>query len=219
MKAEAVIADVTKWDRVGGRELQFFATDAEVERWLTQELPEQYSPYHLVGSDLVEDGPIYVQRPFQCEFGEMLECRHGSGLERHNFWIWSELLTPSLPLRQGDPIVALCSYSGLVLLQHGFVHHGRRDVSRISMVDKVRHLETGEVLQHEGYFDIYKTLRKKIKKALCYATIWSFADGSERESDRGALWTEGTVQEYEAGVPFVARPGRRLEKATAKSRS
>jgi hypothetical protein len=211
MRSEAIINDVTQWARVGGRELQFLATDAEVLEWLTQGLPSQYAPYHLVGSDLVEDGPVYVEHPFRCEVSALLECMHAVSPNRYIFRLWSEVLTPGLRLRRGEPIGAMCSLNGLVGLQHGFLHHGRRDISRISITDKVRHLETGAVLEHEGYFDIYKTLRREVKKSLHYANVWCFDDGSEREDDRHGCWTEGAVEEYEAGVPFVSRPGRRLE--------
>jgi hypothetical protein len=137
MKSTAIIEDVTRWDRVGGRELQFFATDAEVVIWLTKHLPGQCAPYHLVGSDVVPDGAVYVQQPYQCEINELVECASAASPRRYSFWIWSEALTPGLRLRRGQQVDSVCSFNGLVLLQHGFLHHGRRDVSRISIADKV----------------------------------------------------------------------------------
>jgi hypothetical protein len=219
MTPRTILEDPRQWERVGGRELQFFATDAEVRGWLTQHLLPQYAPYHLVGSDLVEEGGIYVEDPFQCEADELLPCMYAARSKRYNFRCWSEVLTPWLQLRRGQPIGAICSLSGLVLLQHGLANQGRRDVSRIAIADKARHIPTGEVVQHTGYLEVYQTLRREIKKSLRYACVWLFPNGTEVEDDRLGCWTEGAAREYGVGVPFLARPGRRLEpKGTARRR-
>jgi hypothetical protein len=214
-EAATTILDPEDWDRLGGREFQFFATDAEVRDWLVQALPTKYAPYRLLGADVVSDGERYVQQPFRCEIEELPSCIRRSPPLRTNFWLWSEGLTPRLELHRGERVDAVCGLNGLVLLQQGGMRRERRDVSRIAILDKVGHRLTGEIVQHTGYLEVFQALRKRIKKAVCYTTVWLYPNGMEFEDDRLGPWTEGAVREHEAGVLFVARPGRPLPKKGA----
>src|SRR6266568_5600867 len=101
------ICDPEHWNRVGGREFQFFATDTEIRGWLLQGLPEKYAPYHLVGADIEAEGAINVRRPFLCELSELPSCIRRSPPRRWIFWIWSEVLTPGMDLGRGDRVSAI----------------------------------------------------------------------------------------------------------------
>jgi hypothetical protein len=210
----SAVLDPEHWSRVGGREFQFFATDEEIRDWLLTALPENFAPYHLVGADVVAEGGRYVREPFRCELEQLPSYIRRSPPLRDMFDIWSEVLTPGLELRRGQRIEAVYSLNGLVGVQQGMMRRERRDVSRITVVAKVQHLATGKIVEHPGYPEVFESLRRAIKKAVCYTTIWIYPDGRELADDRLAPWTEGAVREYEAGVLFVARPGSRLEKRT-----
>src|SRR5581483_7187128 len=71
-------ADLDRWiPCAGGRELQFFATDEDVQAWLLNDLPAAYAPYQLVGADIIREGTRDVHAPFQGALSEFLRCRQG----------------------------------------------------------------------------------------------------------------------------------------------
>jgi hypothetical protein len=205
-----MITDVERWQRMGrGRTLQFFATDDEVQSWLSS-LPERYEPYLLMGVDKVRAGSNYVDLPFHCRIEEFLECSKAGDGNRWEFWILSEAITPGLVALHQGRLGVLYSYSGLVRLVHGLTLRDCRDASSIGIVDKVINLDTGEVRQHAEYLEIFNTLRKTIKKDLRYSAIGHFPDGSQHEDTSLRLFTEGAVRAHEAGMLFTRTPGRPL---------
>src|SRR5215217_8032924 len=118
-----MITDVDRWDRGNfGRRFQFIATDEEVQHWLLHCLPSKYAPYRMVGYDRVPgDGSFYVDEPEQCELDALLPCMQERDPPRWAFFIWSQTLTPDLPLQRMDlrhtsGIDKVCIYNGLVLL-------------------------------------------------------------------------------------------------------
>lgn len=138
---------------------------------------------------------------------ESLRQTDGSG---YNYWLWSEELTPDLRLEQCERVNGICSHNGLVLVQHGLMRRGAKDRSRIAIIEGVVNLDTGEERRHDGYAKVYRTLRRVIDKHLVYSAVHRFRDGHEEEDDRVQRMTEGAVREYEAGVKYAVRPGRRL---------
>ncbi len=61
-----IIEDVDSWFRLGrGHGFEFYATDNEVQEWLLTILPGEYAPYRLVRADSINDGRVYVERPFR----------------------------------------------------------------------------------------------------------------------------------------------------------
>ena len=208
------IYGVDRWTRFGrGKELQFFATDAEVENWLITSLPAIYGPYQLIGCDLIKENGAFVEYPFRCDISCFRKCRQGKNNgPRYEFWIHSEALTPGLSFEFGSRMCALCALNGLVLIQHGFLHRGRKDASRIAVVDTIRDSETMEIKHHRDYDQVFRSLFKVIKKSLVYSSIQRFADGHEEEDTRIERMTIGAAQEYEAGVAMTKRPGRLLHK-------
>jgi hypothetical protein len=220
MARSNTINEPQSWVRIGdGKELQFFATDLEVQNWLEGALLSDYAPYYFVGSDLEEIAKrSYRQTPFRLALSE-LPAHLRRYPDRFNYWLLSEVLTPDLDLKIGDPITNLCGFHGLILLQHGLrikVPHISKEVlvqdsSRIAIVTQFRNLRTNEIMKSESYLPIFENLKKTIKKDLVYATVQRFPDGHEEEDIRTALMTEGAARSYEEGFPFICRPGRRLK--------
>jgi hypothetical protein len=208
-----IIYDVDQWCRVGrGKELQFFATDSEVQEWLLRCLPSANRPYSLVGEDLIPfDKRHYAPKPFRFELSEFPQCVYRStGDTRFNFWIHSDRLTPGLRLDQRASPGAICSLNGLLLLQHGSCLDGRRDASRIAIVDRVQHAITGETRHYYDYLVVFKHLRKIIRRALIYSSMQTFADGHIEEDTSLQLMTDGAVRSHHAGFRFTNEPGRRI---------
>src|SRR5216683_1076005 len=120
MASIIAIVDTHRWTRAGkGRELQFFASDAEVQDWLNRGLPARYAPYRLVGSDSVKEDADYIEQPFQCAVTDLVPCMRAGNGRRWRFWILSDHLSAGLVLERGGAVDMLCSYNGLVELQHG----------------------------------------------------------------------------------------------------
>lgn len=220
MIKQPILDNLDDWQRAGrGRVLQFFATDEEVQRWLIAALPSEYAPYLLIGVDLVKEGRIFVEKPFQCEVSSLLDCMQLGIEPRFKFWIWSKVLIPNPPLKTERQLSRWLSFNGLVLLQHGRTITDKTDPSRqvcrsassIGMVDKVVNIRTGETRQFEGYLKIYKKIHKAISKSLMYSSIVRFRDGHEEEDTQLQLMTEGAVQSYNKGFPFINKPGRLLK--------
>ena len=213
MREDSPIVDTEAWERVGrGKGLQFFATDEEMQGWVSGCTPERYRPYYLVGSDLVREGGAYVQRPFRYPSDELIRCLREApeGSARFDAFLMSERLTPALGLRRGMDVQGICAFNGFVLLQHGRVRDGRRESSSVAIVHRVRNLDTGEERRNERYLEVYEALRKAIRKALVYSSIQTGPDGTEYEDTRLERMTLGAVRSHEEGVPFRNRPGRPL---------
>jgi len=208
-----VIYDVDNWFRIGrGRELQFFATDDEVQSWLLNFLPEEYAPYSLVGADLIKKGKIYIEQGFEFDISELEKAMYEKDETRWHYWIRSKVLTPELRLITGERITWTLSYSGLVSLQHGReLQNMGRDASSIGIVERVKNEKTGEIRHHKDYLRIFNSLKRKVKRTLCYSTIHKFKNGTVAEDTRLQLMTEKAVRAYEDGLLFKNAPGRRLK--------
>jgi hypothetical protein len=204
------VKELDDWFRTGrGHRFDFFATNEDVQEWLLIALQPAYAPFTLAG---------YHTVPFECQITEFMQCRADrDGTIRWNFWICSKMLTPELPLQPDIRLDKLCSLSGLVGLQHGFMRRVRnpRDpaitryqaASSISVVAEVYNQQTGAVRSYPEYKKIFETLRRRIRRSLVYTTITRFADGSERE-DPLLRMTQAAKDLYDQGHPFVNRPGR-----------
>jgi len=206
------------WQRsTRGKELQFFATDMEMQHWLLNSLPKEYEPYALVGIDVVKVGKIYRRVPFELslpEFRLSLESSH-----RHQFWIWSKSLTPDVEscLSHGDDLDALLSVNGLVSVRHGAKVvqrriHGTvvgRDVSRISIVDQIHNTVTHNTYEHRDYLKVFMSLFNEIRPLLCYSTIHHFLDGTTTEEADFQTMTKAAFEQATNGeIVFIHSPGR-----------
>lgn len=211
-------SELSEWHRPGkGRELQFFATNEELTGWLQHELPDKYQPYELVAADLVAQGDLYVRTSFTCPLADF-----PGGIqpmERWQFWIWSQSLTPELPSQfDSEAFHRVCSFNGLVSVEHGGRKHNGQDISRIAIVDKLANEADGRQYLHTDYLRIYRHLHKLINASLIYDSIITFRDGLEEESSL-TRWTEGAVREYEGGKKFVLRPGPKTARASSRKQA
>lgn len=83
--------DLAPWYRVGGRTLQFYATDDEIAEWLLEMLPPEFAPYAVLGEvwregewqpfeDPLEDLRASFQRHRSANHWiRSTSCRRGSG--------------------------------------------------------------------------------------------------------------------------------------------
>lgn len=212
MNPHEPIYDVNEWRRLGkGRVVEFFATDDEVQTWLIEGLPNEYHPYTLVGVDLVKVGRTYIENGFEFEVRELKKAMYKTDAVRSHFWIRSKVITPELDFLKQTRITWVLSYTGFVNLQHGaYIKNMGRPASSIGIVDKVINDATGEVRHHKEYLRIFNSLKRLIKKSLCYSSIHTFKNGSRREDTTLQLMTEKAVQAYEHGLIFTNEPGRKL---------
>ena len=220
MNAHEPIYDVNEWRRLGrGKDLQFFATDDEVQDWLIKALPKKYAPYTLIGVESVKAGKIYIREPFELDVTELKRAMHWGNKVRWQFWIRSKIITPELNFSKQMRITWVFSYTGLVELQHGsnIRHYGLntkelyRDASSIGVVDKVINDATGDIKHHKEYLRIFNSLKRQIKKRLCYSSIHTFKNGSQREDRKLQLMTEDAVQAYHSGLLLKNAPGQKIK--------
>ncbi len=211
--------DPRKWIRVGrGRGLDFFAMDDDVEQ-LLRTLPPEFGPYQLIGSDPIKQDGIYVEVPFTCSVSELAACRMGPTRKRWSFWIHSLSLYPDLTFTPGDKIDAACSLSGLIGLQHGSeTQDGARRESRITLVDRVRNIDTGELVVHDASLKLYRKLVRAIEPKLVYSVLLTFRDGTVLEESRLQRMTEAAAEAARAGYRFTVQPGRRIDPSVRSQR-
>jgi hypothetical protein len=124
MSQQPLLTDVSKWFRTGhGLTLQFYATDEEIQSWLVEALPVEHKPYKIVWIEPARDKRSGVVRAIQCDVESFLDCLNMSD-RSFICWIWSQALSPNLPVSitlpvpMGKRLSALYSINGLVLMQH-----------------------------------------------------------------------------------------------------
>ena len=216
---DITIFDSDDWQRCsrGGRLLQFFATDDELQKWLLEALPDTCGPYTIVGADSVRnEQKRYSQRFFEFPIHKFKEAMYEKDSVRWEFWIRSKSITPVLNVSHCHDIKKQLSFSGLIRICHGsYSNRGFHDgwqESTIGIVTQIENANSGRQIINDEYLKIYKALEREIKKHLCYSSFCIFKDGSEVENTKFDLMTQGVVDQYNQGVPFVNRPGRRIKK-------
>lgn len=164
-----LISEINQWDRVGGRNIQFYAIDEEVDIVLTHHLPAKYAPYFLIGSEgIKKDNGEYVWKPYSHPVTDFIDLR------KRGYWyffIQSVILTPDLLLPTENNGYGVMSFNGLINLQHGSIRNGRWDDSSFATVDRVVNKVTQELVEHKEYLAIYNALKRGFKKILYYPTI------------------------------------------------
>lgn len=210
------IYDPAEWSRVGrGRELQFFATDAEVLKWFDM-LPEEYAPYTIWGSRLLqrngEHERVLFSYPLE-KWRDALGCGRPVGSPApKQFFLHAAELMPPLPADEEAASRAneWASLNGLVLVQHGATRAGRQLASRISVTDKIKNRSSGEVVSLKSRTVIFDALRTMIELDLRFTSMQVFGDGHEEEDGLQLMTTEAA--QLAAEGHFIRRPGRRVDR-------
>lgn len=197
------------WHRIGrGRERQFYATDAEIARFLTEGLPSSMRPYHLLGVEVSRERLDPTHRLIRYEVDEVVACCARSG--GHGAWIVSSTLT-SVDGWTGDGLQPTAAVNGLILVEHGFSPRGRQEASRIAIVDRIQNVETGAGHIHAHYLAIFRSLDRHIRRSLRWSSVRRLRDQTEDEDSRVVLMTDeaarAATREPDA---WAVRPGREI---------
>jgi hypothetical protein len=209
------IYDPATWSRAGrGRELQFFATDDEVQHWISQ-LPGEYGPYSIWGTHLEKHEHGYERTLFLHPLTERARALVTPSMDGSSppeqFFVHAAAIMPELPTHRDAARSAneWGTLNGLVLVQHGSTRAGRRLVSRIAVADKLKNRESGKVVSLKDRNVVFDALRAMIEGRLCFTTIQVFKDGHEEE-DGSLLMTLKAAKLARRGY-FVRKAGRRLD--------
>ncbi|MCB1326637.1 MAG: hypothetical protein H7A21_04250 [Spirochaetales bacterium] len=200
-----MIRNESEWERAGrGKELQFFATDAEITGWLNA-LPPTQGPYALLVEELVKLRPgKFESRAEVIPLNEVQrEIETGA---RFPYWIVPTDLVPVDDLLEyREPAVA-ASLSGCVMVYHRSKGVIKQNASRIALVDKLRHLQSGALVTNEAGLAIFKTLQRMIKPQLKYSTVRTLRNGKTEEDRKHILMTEAAATRGE----YARQPGQQL---------
>jgi len=177
--------DFTGWQRAGrGRSFQFYALDDEVGEWLIASLPPESAPY-LVFREQSANGRLIVHEwpidEIAASFAEDRNARH---------WIKSARLTPALQVEDVSlpRDLGRLSFSGLISVVLGADWNGRREETNLGLVDRIRHVETGEERGQPGYLGIFERLRRAMRERLIVETQdWPMTAGAAAAHARGEV--------------------------------
>ena len=168
------------WVRAGrGRSFQFYACDEEVLQLLQSSLPQGLGPYSLIGTYVEAIGRTPIHRFVTAAVGEFPTLR-AKGIWQ--FFLRSWQATPTLDLPADATLAACLSLYGMVSIQHGCTLKGQWQWSSIGLVNRIRNTFTEELVAHESYEQLFRTLKPRIRKILQYATEHMMPDGSVQES-------------------------------------
>jgi hypothetical protein len=188
------------WHRVGGRQLQFYATNDEIAEWLSETLPPSLGPYTVLGQEW-EQGRWQA---FEHPLDDVLEA---FALHAAGHWVRSSVLSPALSaadLRQPEDIKRL-SYRGLIQVHVGREGaDGRLSEASIGIVDRIRHETTGRERRRPGYLRIFERLRRSMRKRLVVETVYTFPDGTVTE--HWPMTARAAEAHARGDVQFDARP-------------
>jgi hypothetical protein len=204
--------DPARWKRAGsGRELQFFATDEEVQSCLESGLPPELGPWTVAAVDIVRSGRSFGRELFFCAPAEFSAAIAPPDRDRSSFWIVSERLSPMLLDVPADSFEDSANICGVPVLQHGVKFDGRHDASRLAIVDRVQHVDTGEARTHASYLRVFQSLCEALRALLVYSTVYTFPDGHAEKDDRNTLMSSGVAEGVRAGALYTRNPGHLLE--------
>jgi hypothetical protein len=195
--------ELNNWRRVGGHRLDFYATEADFQRWLLSGLPPGLAPYRIVGEGVTREERGHI---VQLELEQWLAALTSAGKTLQQWFIWPHRFMPDLPISAGVWDYRLLLFNGLPQLTISGPLP-RRDTSSLVITDRVQSELDGAVRQNIELLRLFQRLCRVIRKDLIYTTLRIVADGTEHEvSDR---MTEAAHQEYSAGAAYAAKPGRR----------
>lgn len=193
------------WTRTGrGHEVQFLATDEEIQHWISDSLPPHEC--FLIGHDRITAGREWRDEPFISPASEYASAKNGHSGVRLNLWIWCRAIGPAIHLGATLPDDASCSLSGLILLQPvKYVDMVPGVPGRIAIVTQVQHLGTGQLVECTEYKAMYEKLRRRITADLRYRTMRRFPNGSE-VVDRVVRMSAGAAALWRSNSSWRWRP-------------
>ena len=128
---------------------------------------------HVVADALGDDFDLLAYRLVEGPDGrwfDTFEVQPVSALEFAGSWryfIRSKKLTPILPPSELSGRVrwdALFATNGLIRLDHPSMARRASKASRIGLVNRVYNREVGEVIEHTGYDEIFRKLKRELTK-------------------------------------------------------
>jgi hypothetical protein len=193
-----------EWERAGnGSEIQFFATDEDLLEILSEVSRTTSTICFLIIETDGEQAHLV-----ECPLLELRTC-----LARGNNEVVLKSATRAVASDPGPLFLEMQAWilSGFVLLQHGFLWHGRQSATRFARLNQARNLRTREVENNVPGKTTFDALRRVVRKRAVWTSIRLLADGTPDEDDHLALMTAGAAaaaREYPDR--WEATPGRRV---------
>ena len=120
--------------------------------------------------------------------------------------------SPSAAFNNGLEIGRWCATNGLIIIKVFSKTDGRLGERSISVVSLIENHSTGERHRHERQLELFKFLKKRIRRKLTHASRPILVNGSIGEEDRSVRMTDAAV-ELARAEQVAAVPGRRLKKS------
>jgi hypothetical protein len=175
-------SELENWIRHSrGRRFDFFATDDDIVEFLHAFLPPQFAPYSILGTFMVKEGNTYKETYLSSEMDGFLALR---AKDIWSFFIQSHVLSPDLSIEDTPYLDRLLASNGLIIIQQQLAcqRKGFWPQSSLALVDKVRNINTGEILEHKDYLKIFNKLKRGVRKSLRYPVKFIWTDGKTEES-------------------------------------
>lgn len=170
----------TGWMRDGrGHSFQFYVCDEEILEVLTTALPDAFEPYSVIGTYVETHGRRSVHRAISRSVDEFLAMRK-EGIWQ--FFLHSLKLTPNLKMPMDYTVDQCLSLGGLVNLQQGRMLKGRWQYGATGVVNRIRNIQTNDVITHDSYERIFRAVKAAIREKLSFTTIRKSSDGVVKES-------------------------------------
>lgn len=205
-----MLIDPDQWERVGGTDVEVYALDDEVCRLIIDETVGRADAYVLFGNYYERTTDEYIKTVFPVESLE--EVLIDPQRRLRNWYLVRKNDADALLKYLSDDVSRIANLSGTIVLQFStFNNENKASAWRVTMVDKVRHRQTGEMHKHDDSKKLYLAIRRRIRKASTYSSIFIFRDGSTVEDRTRVLFTEAAANAAKAGeIAFTATPGRRI---------
>ncbi|MBC7351482.1 MAG: hypothetical protein H5U08_03905 [Thermogutta sp.] len=146
-----VIWDIENWYRLGrGRVFDFRATGEQVVQALQAGLPEQWAPYVLVNVIRVKRDKTYEP---QVSYYAIEELPAVATEENWQFFVMSKVISGNIDVSAVGNPDSFCSLNGMIILFYP-------KYPSLGIVNKVECCNTGEIIEHTEYFQIYRKLAR-----------------------------------------------------------
>lgn len=176
------VSNIQQYFKSGrGVTFQFYITDEELQRILSEKLPKEYEPYSLICYKYEGDAAyLFREKPMADFIGTRSK-------DYERFYLRSCKLTPKIevpadPVKSSERRAALQKYylyNGFIDIQHGFkLQHKFFSESSIGLIEKYYlKSDPDNLLINEGYASVFNALKKGIKKVLKFKSKQTWQDG------------------------------------------